>query len=436
MNIAIIGGGAAGMAAASRIKRLQPKWDVTVFEKSPYVSHAPCGIPFYVGNVVKNFKDLCTYDVEFFERERGINVNICKEVEEVGDGYLIAGGKKYEWDKLLFATGSRASKLNVENEDLDGISCVNYIEHGEKVKALAKDAENIVIIGSGYIGVEMAEAFLRIDKKVTIIEIKEYPLPEYDAEIGAILKAEMEKYVNFKFNERVVAFEGKDKVEKVITNKGEYKCDMAIVAVGIEPNIELAKQLGVKIGKTGAIATNSRMETNIENVYAAGDCAESINVVTKKVDWIPLATPANKMGYVAGVNMAEGYMEYPGSLKSQITGFFNLEIGKVGLSEKEAIREEYNVVSSFITSRTSAKYMRDGTIHLKIVADKNGKVLGVQCIGKDVAKRIYGASALLYKGADVKDFFFTDFPYYPPESRVWDPLVIAARSLFRKLGMP
>ncbi|HDD36411.1 MAG TPA: CoA-disulfide reductase, partial [Archaeoglobus veneficus] len=250
------------------------------------------------------------------------------------------------------------------------------------------------------------------------------------------LKAEMEKYVNFKFNERVVAFEGKDKVEKVITNKGEYKCDMAIVAVGIEPNIELAKQLGVKIGKTGAIATNSRMETNIENVYAAGDCAESINVVTKKVDWIPLATPANKMGYVAGVNMAEGYMEYPGSLKSQITCFFSLEIGKVGLSEKEAIREKYNVVSSFITSRTSAKYMRDGTIHLKIVADKNGKVLGVQCIGKDVAKRIYGASALLYKDADVKDFFFTDFPYYPPESRVWDPLVIAARSLFRKLGMP
>jgi len=436
MNIAIIGGGAAGMTAASRIKRLQPKWNVKVFEKSPYVSHAPCGIPFYISDVVKHFKDLCAYDITFFERERGIEIHNLSEVEEVGDGYLIAKGKEYEWDKLLFATGSKASKLNVENEDLEGISCVNYIEHGEKVKLWAKDAEKVVIIGSGYIGVEMSEAFLRIGKKVTLIEIKEHPLPEYDAEIGAILKAEMGKYVNLRLSEKVTAFEGKDRVEKVVTNKGEYECDIAIIAVGIEPNSGLARQFGVKLGKSKAISTNSRMETNIENVYAAGDCAESLNIITKKMDWIPLATPANKMGYVAGANMAGSNMEYPGSLKSQITGFYNLEIGKAGLSEKEAVKEGYDVVSTFISSRTSAKYIPNGIIHLKMVVDRSGMVLGVQCIGKDVAKRIYGTSALLYKNADVREFFFTDFPYYPPESRVWDPIVIAARNLFRKLGIP
>ena len=142
------------------------------------------------------------------------------------------------------------------------------------------------------------------------------------------------------------------------------------------------------------------------------------------------------MGYVAGVNIAGFEMHYPGSLKSQLTSFRDLEIGKAGLSEIEAIREGFEVVSAFITSRTSAKYLSGGLIHLKVVADRNGKLLGVQAAGKDVSMRIYAASALLYNGCNVEDMFFTDFPYYPPISRVWDPLVVAARNLFRKLGIP
>lgn len=439
MKVAIIGGGAAGMTAASRIKRLRPNWDVKVFERSRFVSHAPCGVPFYVSGFVPHFEELCAYDAEYFRKEREIDVHLRSRVIEVGDGYLIAeeDGKEkmYEWDKLLFATGARALRLNVIFEELDGVLCVNYIEKAEMVKVRAAKAENVVIIGSGYIGVEMADAISRLGKKVTVIEAKERPLPEYDAEIAAILKAEMEKRLELKLSERVVAFEGKDKVEKVITNKGEYKCDLAIVAVGVHPNTEIAARL-VKLGKSGAIKTNSRMETSREDVYAAGDCAETINVITGKPDWIPLAAPANKMGYVAGVNIAGYEMHYPGSLKSQLTSFYELEIGKVGLSEHEAIREGYEVISSFITSQSRARYFPDGLIHVKIVADRSGKILGVQAVGKGVAMRIYGASSLLYKGCNVNDMFFTDFPYYPPVSRVWDPLVVAARNLFRKLGIP
>ncbi len=439
MKVAIVGGGAAGMSAASRIKALQPSWDVKVFEKSKFVSHAPCGIPFYVSGAVAHFEELCVYDVGYFRRERGIDVHTNAKVVEVGEGYLIAeeNGKEvqYEWDKLLFATGARAQRLNVEYEELEGVLCVNDIQNAEKVKIEAMRAENIVIIGSGYIGVEMAEAISRLGKRVTVIEAQERPLPEYDAEIAAILKAEMEKRIELKLSERVVAFDGKDRVEKVITNKDEYACDMAIVAVGVHPNTEIAAKL-VELGKSGAIKTNSRMETTAEDVYAAGDCAESINVVTGKPDWIPLAAPANKMGYVAGVNMAGKELHYPGSLKSQLTSFYDLEIGKVGLSEHEAIREGYEVVSAFITSRSCARYLPNGLLHLKVVADRSGKLLGVQAAGNGVAMRIYAASALLYNGCNVKDLFFTDFPYYPPVSRVWDPLVVAARNLFRKLGIP
>ena len=439
MNIAIIGGGAAGMTAASRVKALRPDWNVMVFERTNFVSHAPCGIPFYVSGIVEYFEELCTYDVAYFRSERGIDVHTNARVIEVGDGYLVAEEngreRKYEWDKLLFATGSRAKRLNVKYEELEGVLCVNDIMNAEKVKKWALKAENVVIIGSGYIGVEMAEAMTRLGKKVTVIEMAERPLPEYDAEIAAVLKAEMEKFVNLRLGERVVAFEGKDKVEKVITNKADYRCDMAIVAVGVHPNTEIARNF-VELGKSGAIKTNSKMETSRENVYAAGDCAESINVVTGKSDWIPLAAPANKMGYVAGVNMAGYDLHYPGSLKSQITSFYELEIGKVGLSEHEAIREGYEVVSAFVTTKSNARYFINGLVHLKAVADRSGKLLGVQAVGKGVAMRIYAASALLYRGANVRDLFFTDFPYYPPVSRVWDPLVVAARNLFRKLGIP
>ncbi len=439
MRVAIIGGGAAGMTAASRIKAIQPNWEVVVFERSSFVSHAPCGIPFYISGFVEHFEELCAYSPEYFKAERGIDVRTNTRVVEVGDGYLIAEheGKeyRYEWDKLLFATGARAQRLNVEYEELDGVLCVNDIERAQRVKVEAIKSQNVVIVGSGYIGVEMAEAISRLGKKVTVIEAQERPLPEYDAEIAAILKAEMEKYVDLKLSERVVAFEGKDRVERVITNKAEYPCDLAIVAVGVHPNTEIASKL-VELGKNGAIKTDSRMRTSREDVYAAGDCAESINVVTGKPDWIPLAAPANKMGYVAGVNMAGKELHYPGSLKSQITGFYDLEIGKAGLSEHEAIRQGFEVVSAFITSRSAARYLPDGLIHLKVVADRSGKLLGVQAAGKGVAMRIYAASALLYNGCNVRDLFFTDFPYYPPISRVWDPLVVAARNLFRKLGMP
>jgi len=440
LRIAIIGGGAAGMSAASRVKKLRPEWDVKVFEKSPYVSHAPCGLPFFVSGFVRNLLDLCTYDVEFFREQRGIDVHARSEVLEVGDGHLdvLEGGKEvsYEWDRLLFATGARATPLNVGCEDVEGVLSVHYIESGERVRQLLSGSERVVVVGSGYVGIEMSEALSKLGMRVTLIERERHPMPEFDPEISVILKRKLEEKLDARFGEKVVSIRGKDRVEGVVTDKNEYDCEMVIVAVGEEPNVELARRFGVKLGKSGAIETNARMQTSVKGVYAAGDCAETINLVTGESDWIPLAAPANKMGYVAGVNMAGKDMEFPGAVKSMLTSFYGLEIGKAGLSEREAKSKGIDTLSATVRMKSTATYLPDGDITLKLVADRDGKVLGVQAAGMGVSKRIYAAASLLFKGSSLKDFFFVDLPYYPPQSRVWDPLVVAARNLFRKLDVP
>lgn len=440
VRVAIIGGGAGGMSSASRIKKLRPEWRVDVFEKTSFVSHAPCGVPFYLEGLVGSIHELCAYDVNFFREQRKINVHINSKVVEVRDGELdvLERGeiKTYEWDYLIFATGAKAKRLNVECQGISGVLCLHNIENAPIVREIARTHDNIVIVGSGYIGVEVASALSK-QKKITVIEQSGYPLPEYDEEISDILLGEMKQKVDLRLNERVVEIQGKDRVEKIITDKGEYKADLVILGIGSEPNVELAVNFGIELGESGAIKTDEYLRTNKENVYAVGDCAETTNIVTGKPDWIPLAAPANKMGYVAGSNIAGMKMKFPGALKSQITSFHDLEIGKAGLSEKEALKHGYDAVSVTVTTRSRAKYIPgDGNITLKMIADRDsGRVLGIQAIGKGVSKRIYGASALLYKHATVEDFFFADFPFYPPKSPVWDPLVIAARNMFRKIGI-
>ncbi|MBE8539024.1 FAD-dependent oxidoreductase [Geoglobus acetivorans] len=440
VKVAIIGGGAGGMAAASRIKRLRPDWRVDVFEKTSYVSHAPCGIPFYLSGMVESISELCAYDVNFFREKRGINVHLNSEVVKVEDGRVevLERGKvqEYEWDRLVFATGAKAKRLNVRCMELDGVLCVSGIERAPIIREIASKYDNIVIIGSGYIGVEVADALSR-KKRITVIEQESHPMPGYDHEISDILLGEMRQRVNLRLGERVLEISGSGRVEKVVTSADEYRADLVILAIGVEPNVKLALEYGIEMGQSGAIKTNEYMETSKNGVYAVGDCAETTNIITGKPDWIPLAAPANKMGYVAGSNIAGIRMKFPGAMKSQITSFYDLEIGKAGLSEKEAVRHGYDAVSVTITTRSRAKYIPgEGNITLKMVADaKTHRVLGVQAIGKGVSKRIYGASALLYKKATVEDFFFADFPFYPPKSPVWDPLVLAARNMFRKLGI-
>ncbi|MFN3384377.1 MAG: FAD-dependent oxidoreductase [Archaeoglobaceae archaeon] len=433
MRVVIAGGGAAGMTAASRIKAMKPDWEVIVFEETNFVSHAPCGIPYVVEGISKA-EHLMYYPVEFFRKERNIDVRINSKVVEAGEGYVRVreNGKenKYEWEKFLIANGALPKVPKVEGAELENVVTIRHPAFAEKIKKKVDEAQRIVIVGAGYLGVEMAEAVASLGKKATVIEFLDQPLPNLDKEIAELVKVEMSKRVDLRLNEAVKAFEGKDKVERVITNKGSYECDLAIVATGVRPNIEIAKMLGCKVGETGAIWTDEKMQTSVENVFAAGDCAETKHMVTGKRVWIPLAPPANKMGYVAGVNIAGGNLEFPGVLGTQLTKFFDLEIGSTGLSEKAAKAEGFEVKATTIKARTRIHYYPGGRdITLKVVADKEGKILGAQAVGSEVAMRINVFAAMIQARFKARDVFFADLAYAPPLTPIWDPIIVSARTL-------
>jgi NADPH-dependent 2,4-dienoyl-CoA reductase/sulfur reductase-like enzyme len=434
MKIAIIGGGAGGMSCASRIRALKPEWTVSVFEAGDFVSHAPCGIPYVVEGISETSK-LMYYPPSVFIEKRGIDLHMRAKVTKVKDGSLIyvesGEEKETEWDVLVFATGAIPSLPPIDGIDMEGIFTVDLPPDAERIKSYLEGVDDVVIVGSGYIGLEMAEAISARGKNVTVLEMLSHPLPNFDTDIAERVKREMEKKVTLKLNEKVSAFEGKDKVERVITDKGEYKADMVIVATGVKPNVELAEGF-VKLGKTGAIWTDNRMRTNRENVYAAGDCVETHHMITGERVWIPLAPPGNKMGYVAGVNISGGELEFPGVLGTQITKFYDLEIGKTGLSEKEAIEAGFEPKATFIKAQTRVHYYPGGKeTMIKVVADSNTKkLLGAQIVGYDsVLARLNSMAVAIQAGFTTKDLFFADFAYAPPFAPTWEPLVVAARTL-------
>jgi NADPH-dependent 2,4-dienoyl-CoA reductase/sulfur reductase-like enzyme len=435
MRVAVIGGGAGGMSCASRVRALKPEWKVSVFEATNFVSHAPCGIPYVVEGLSETSK-LMYYPPSVFIEKRGIDLHMNSKVIDVKRGSLtyIEDGeeKEMEWDYLLFATGASPSLPPVDGVELEGIFTVDLPPDAERLKMAAEKAGEVVIVGSGYIGLEMAEAISARGKKVTVIEMLNHPLPNFDADIAEIVKIEMEKKVNLRLNERVEAFDGKDGVERVLTDKGEYRADMVVVATGVKPNVELAEKLGLKLGETGAIWTDSRMKTSMENVYAAGDCAETRHMISGKRVWIPLAPPGNKMGYVAGVNISGGDIEFPGVLGTQITKFYDLEIGRTGLNEVEAKEAGFDPISTFIKAQTRVHYYPGGKeTRIKVVADRGTKrILGAQIVGYDsVLARIDTMAAVIQAGFTTKDLFFADLAYAPPFAPTWEPLVVAARTL-------
>ncbi|MFA4640214.1 CoA-disulfide reductase [Pyrococcus kukulkanii] len=436
-RVLIIGGGAAGMSAASRVKRLKPEWDVKVFEATEWVSHAPCGIPYVVEGISPTEK-LMHYPPEVFIKKRGIDLHLNAEVIEVDQGYVRVrekdGEKSYEWDYLVFANGASPKVPPVEGIDLPGVFTADLPPDAVAIKKYMEKYEvrDVVIVGGGYIGVEMAEAFVAQGKNVTLIERGDRVLKRsFDKEITDVLEEKMRQHVNLRLQEVIVRIEGKDRVEKVVTDAGEYKADIVILATGIKPNIELAKQLDVRIGETGAIWTNEKMQTSVENVYAAGDVAETKHVITGRRVWIPLAPAGNKMGYVAGSNIAGKEIHFPGVLGTSVTKFMDVEIGKTGLTEQEAIKEGYDVRTAFIKASTRPHYYPGAKlIWLKGVVDnETNRLLGVQAVGAEILPRIDTAAAMLMAGFTTRDAFFTDLAYAPPFAPVWDPLVVLARVL-------
>ncbi len=448
MNIVIIGGVAAGAKAAAKARRLLPDAKIDIYTEDTHVSYSSCGLPYYVQGNFNDYKKLIVRTPEEFAQQN-VDVHLLNRVIKIIPKIQkilvkdLTNDVEFPvvYDKLVIATGAKPYIPDIKNVNMPNVYKVRTLEDGIAIKEAMQNARHITIVGGGYIGIEMLESFVKNNIQTTLIEASSHVLSMLDSDIAELIieyiNEESNDYAKLLTNDTVVSFEGKDKVEEVITANGEhFATDMVIMCAGIRPTVDIAVEAGIKLGKTGAIKVNSRMETNIENIYACGDCIEETNVITHRQVWLPLGTNANKEGRCAAVNLA-GYTEdFEGVLGSTVTRYLNLTISTTGLTHKVAEEEGFDPVSIVVTKRDKAGYMPEvRNVTIKLTADKRThKLLGGQAIGcGDADKRINTLSVGLLNGITVEEFLGADITYAPPFSTTIDPLLSATRLLIDKL---
>lgn len=447
-KLIIIGGDAAGMSAASKVRREQPYREIIVFEKSRYTSYSACGIPYYISETVQTSDELIVRSPETFREKYNIDVrtlHLVTEVDSVNKRIKVLDKEKerefwQEYDQLLIATGGKAYCPDIEGYDSEnvfgistlksGINLENYIEYEKPEKA--------VIIGGGYIGLEMAEALLIRGLEVNLINRSEQVMNTMDPDMGAIVSEAMRNLgVKLYLEEELTGFETKDgKVTAVVTNKQTLATDLVVLGMGSSPNTAFLKNSGIALGVKDAIKVNAQMQTNVPDVWAAGDCTETLNLVSKKHMYIALGTVANKTGLVAGSSLAGEKAVFPGAVGTAVCKICNYEVARTGLHEKDLRKLDIDYVTGIIESKTRAGYYPGAkTITVKLLAEKNsGRLLGGQIIGEEgAAKRIDVLATALTHNLTLQNIIDLDLSYAPPFSPVWDPVQTAARKLINDI---
>jgi NADPH-dependent 2,4-dienoyl-CoA reductase/sulfur reductase-like enzyme len=427
MRLVVIGGVAAGLSAAARARRLDPSLDITVLEKGDTVSYGACGLPYYVEGRVRRAGELIVYTPEYFRKERRIDVRtgtaamaISHARREIG----LAGGEKIRYDRLVIATGATADR-GIAGADLPHVFTLQTLRDAERMKAflVEKKPDRAVVVGGGYIGLEAADALRRRGLSVKIVTRGENLLHREDPGLREALRNHLARH-------QVELQTGRK-----VCSAAELDADLVVLGIGMKPNVELAREAGVEVGRTGAIRTSEKMETNVGGIYAAGDCAETVHLVSGKPVWIPLGTTANKMGRVAGANAAGKRERFPGVVGTSILSVFGMGIGMTGLAAAQARREGFRPASIKIEARAKAKYFHGRPTTVELVADRGtGKLLGATVLGEQgVAGRINVVAAALQAGMTVEEFEGLDLAYAPPFAPTWDPLLICAQQLRKEL---
>ncbi len=440
-TIVVVGGGAAGATAASRAKRLCPSCRVVLVEAGDVITHAPCALPYAIGDMAE--ESIWLFEKEEFEVERGVEVFLRTKAVDVENGRVKLEGERggaVDYDALIIATGARPWTPPVEGLGLRGV-VVPTVANLRLVKAVLSAARRVAVIGAGYIGVEMADVLAAMGKHVTLIEGGGWPLPRVlDGDMGRLLASHMEASgVELRFGERVQRLEGSGgRVERVVTDAGRYEVDAVVFATGVKPNVDLALRAGAKLGPTGAVAVNKYMEAGPPGVYVAGDAAEAVHKVTGEPVWIPLATYANKMGYVAGTNAAldKRAVEFPPIAGASVTKFGDLYVGAVGLTEAEAARRGLSPMSYVIKSTDKAKYMRETReIVIKAVIG-GGRLLGMQIMGHSAIVGAYVDLAAQFVGEPAERLFHAEYSYMPFTGPPWHPFAVVGRLWLRNYHRP
>jgi NADPH-dependent 2,4-dienoyl-CoA reductase/sulfur reductase-like enzyme len=446
-KILIIGGNAAGLTAASRAKRIDPRLRITVIEKTPDIAYSTCGLPYFLAREVAA-ADLVSYTPETFEKERGIEVHPNTQVENIEPGRKRVTGHRtdtgetveFTYDRLLIATGVKPRLPDVPGTDLQNVFTLTNLQDALRADSGLASAGKVAIIGAGYVGLELAECLHRRGKQIHIFERETQVMSNLDHDMAQIVEYELQRYgVKLSVGAKVLALtghEGNVNGIKAASGIGIEPCDVVLLDTGVTPNVDLAQAAGVRIGLTGGIAVDSSMETSVPSIYAAGNCAETYCMIRRRPVMSYLGTVAAKQGRIAGENLAARRTKFAGAIGTTVLKVFDLAVARTGLSAREAAQEGLAVVAGRIEALDRAAYYPTARkLWVKLIAARDSrKLLGAQVVGYgDAARRIDVAAAAITSGLRVDDIAELDLAYSPPYGSLWDPLLIAAQALIRNL---
>ncbi|BBO83415.1 NADH oxidase [Desulfosarcina ovata subsp. sediminis] len=435
------------MSAASRAKRSMPDMEVIVLEKTGDVSYSACGMPYNIADAGREMDDLVVRQADVFRQKQGIDLLTGHGVESIDPGNRAVSGTirhsqepfRFFYDRLLIATGGRPRVPDLPGFDLPGVLALKSLEDGKAIKAHIRDhgVQKAVIIGMGYVGLEMAEALRERGIAVAMIKPGADLLPWMPRELAQVVAAELAANgVDLHAGQTITGIEQAGKQLRIISADHSLSADMVLVAIGISPNSELAADAGIPTGPGNAITVNRQMQTSDETIYAAGDCADAIHVVTGKKVWIPLALRANRAGWAVADHVCGKAVRVDGVAGTAVFKAFNLEVARTGLTAAEAQQSGFDPAVVTIKSRSRAHaHPGSKTIWVHLIGDRQtGRLLGAQMVGPEgAAHRINAVAVALHADMSVATFAQTDLAYAPPFGPVWDPLLTAANQLLKKM---
>ncbi|WP_010237514.1 FAD-dependent oxidoreductase [Clostridium arbusti] len=448
MKILIIGAVAGGTSAAAKARRNDENAEIKIYDMDYDISYSGCGLPYYIGEEIQDRDDLTPRNAEFFKKKYNVDVFRRHEVLKIDTEHKTLNIKNLDtnnvfdesYDKLVIATGAKPIVPNIEGAEKSNVFYLRNVRQADKIKEyiLNYKPKSAVIIGTGFIGVEMTENLKKLGIEVTLVERLNQVTPGIDSDMAVYV----EKYLNSKdinliLGDSVTELRGEPFVNEVVLESGKIlNTDLVIMSIGVRPNVEIAKKAGIELGANGSIRVNTKMMTNIENIYACGDCTESFSVINKKPLYRPLGSTANKMGRIAGDQLNGGSLEFRGILGTGIFKVFDMTVAQTGLTEKEAQSEGFDTVVCHNIKPDKPKYYHGKEMVIKAVADRNtGKLLGVQIVGyTGVDKRIDVFVTAITFGAKVEDLFHLDLAYAPPFSTTKDPVMYTGMILDNQIN--
>ncbi|CAN5194915.1 FAD-dependent oxidoreductase [soil metagenome] len=442
-RLVVIGGDAGGMAAASQARRRDPDLDIVALERGRWTSYSACGIPYLLSGAVGHLDDLVArtpqqlrdqlrIDVRMGHEAMGIDLDTRRvEVRDHNHDRTIT----IPFDEVMIGTGARPRRPDIPGIGSERVHGVQTLDDAALLldHAAASRCRDVVVVGGGYIGLELAEAFVERGARVTLVEAAAQVMGTLDPDIAPLVVDALRRFgVDVRLGTAVTAF-GDGTVD---TDSGPLPADLVVLGLGVVPNSELAGDAGAELGSDGAIRVDCRQHTTLDGVWAAGDCCESFHRVSRRWVHIPLGTVANRQARVAGINIGGGYATFPGVVGTAVTRICSTEVGRTGLSESEAQSVGLDYVAVTIESTNKAGYFPGASpITVKMVAERGtGRVLGAQIVGREgAAKRIDVVATAITAGMTVAEVIDLDLAYAPPFSPVWDPVVTAARQAAREL---